>query len=137
MQEYLSRCKFFFIYAGIFSFFINLLMLSYPIYMMQLFDRVFSSRSNETLAMLTVAVIGALAVWAALEMLRSRLLVRAGVALDRVLTEPVLTGLLKTTVPGGAGAGGYGMRDIHTLRSFLTGHTVFAFFDAPWAPFYI
>jgi len=100
MQEYLSRCKFFFIYAGIFSFFINLLMLAYPIYMMQLFDRVFNSRSNETLAMLTVAAITALAVWAGLEILRSRLLVRAGIALDRVLTEPVLTGLLKTMVPG-------------------------------------
>jgi PrtD family type I secretion system ABC transporter len=138
MKEYLGRCKFFFVYAGIFSFFINLLMLSYPIYMMQLFDRVFSSRSNETLAMLTMAVIGALAVYASLEMLRSRLLVRAGIALDRVLTEPVLTGLLKTTVPGVSGpGGGYSMRDIHTLRSFLTGHTVFAFFDAPWAPFYI
>jgi len=138
MQEYLSRCKFFFIYAAIFSFFINLLMLAYPIYMMQLFDRVFNSRSNETLAMLTVAVVGALAVYAGLGMLRSRLLVRAGVALDRVLTEPVLNGLLKTTVPGGGGAAaGYSMRDIHTLRSFLTGPTVFAFFDAPWAPFYI
>jgi PrtD family type I secretion system ABC transporter len=138
MQEYLSRCKFFFIYAGIFSFFINLLMLAYPIYMMQLFDRVFSSRSNETLAMLSVAVVIALAVWAALEMLRSRLLVRAGVALDRMLTEPVLTGLLKTSMPGGtSGASGYSMRDIHTLRTFLTGPTVFAFFDAPWAPFYI
>jgi len=138
MQEYLSRCKFFFIYAAIFSFFINLLMLAYPIYMMQLFDRVFNSRSNETLAMLTVAVVGALAVYAGLEMLRSRLLVSAGVALDRVLTEPVLNGLLKTTVPGGGGAAaGYSMRDIHTLRSFLTGPTVFAFFDAPWAPFYI
>jgi PrtD family type I secretion system ABC transporter len=138
MQEYLSRCKFFFIYAGIFSFFINLLMLTYPIYMMQLFDRVFNSRSNETLAMLTVAAITALGVWACLEMLRSRLLVRAGVALDRVLTEPVLTGLLKTMGPGGSGAAaGYSMRDIHTLRTFLTGHTVFAFFDAPWAPFYI
>jgi len=138
MQEYLSRCKFFFIYAGIFSFFMNLLMLAYPIYMMQLFDRVFNSRSNETLAMLTVAAITALAVWAGLEILRSRLLVRAGIALDRVLTEPVLTGLLKTMVPGGsAAASGYSMRDIHTLRTFLTGHTVFAFFDAPWAPFYI
>jgi PrtD family type I secretion system ABC transporter len=138
MKEYLSRCKFFFIYAGVFSFFINLLMLAYPIYMMQLFDRVFSSRSNETLAMLTIAVVGALAVWAGLEILRSRLLVRAGIALDRVLTEPVLDGLLKTAVPGSStAAGGYSMRDIHTLRSFLTGHTIFAFFDAPWAPFYI
>ena len=37
----------------------------------------------------------------------------------------------------GGAAAGYSMRDIHTLRTFLTGHTVFAFFDAPWAPFYI
>ncbi|MBC7802529.1 MAG: type I secretion system permease/ATPase, partial [Candidatus Parcubacteria bacterium] len=137
MREYLSRCKFFFVYAAVFSFFINLLMLAYPIYMMQLFDRVFSSRSNETLVMLTLAVLGAFAVWAALEMLRARLLVRAGIALDRMLTGPVLAELLKGSKSPGGARPGYGMRDVHTVRTFLTGHTVFAFFDAPWAPFYI
>jgi PrtD family type I secretion system ABC transporter len=137
MREYLEKCKFFFIYAGIFSFFINLLMLAYPIYMMQLFDRVFGSRSNETLVMLTIAVLGAFAVWAALEMLRSRLLVRAGVALDRLLGEPVLAELLRNTKAPSPAAQAASMRDVHTLRGFLTGPSIHAFFDAPWAPLYI
>ena len=137
MREYLSKCRFFFIYAAVFSFFINLLMLAYPLYMMQLFDRVFNSRSNETLVMLTLAVLVAFAVWAALDMLRGRLLVRAGVALDRLLTEPVLAELLRASRGGGGPVPGYGMRDVQTVRTFLTGPTVFAFFDAPWAPFYI
>lgn len=137
MREYLNKCKFFFIYAGVFSFFINLLMLAYPIYMLQLFDRVFSSRSNETLVMLTVAVLGALMIWAVLEMLRSRLLVRAGAALDGFLGQPVLTELLRNSRMSTGNTYVYGMRDLHTVRSFLTGHSIFAFFDAPWAPFYV
>ncbi len=137
MRQYLDKCKFFYVYAGVFSFFINLLMLAYPIYMMQLFDRVFGSRSDATLIMLTIGVLGALLVWAALEALRSRLLVRAGVALDNLLGAPVLVELLKNSRATTGNAYVYGMRDLQTLRSFLTGHAIFAFFDAPWAPLYV
>jgi len=137
MREYLDKCKFFFLHAGVFSFFINLLLLTSPLYMLQMFDRVIGSRSNETLVLLTLAAAGAILVWAVLEMLRSRLLMRAGVALDRLIGEKVLAELLKNSTAPGGNPYPHGLRDASTLRGFLTGQGIVAFFDAPWAPFFL
>lgn len=137
MSAFLEQCRFFFIYAGLFSFFANLLLLAVPLYMLQVFDRVLTSRSNETLVVLTVAAVGALMVMAALEILRSRLLVRVGVAIDKLLGEPVLAESLRNAVKPDGTPYGYGLRDVNTLRQFLTGNSVFAFFDAPWTPLFL
>jgi PrtD family type I secretion system ABC transporter len=137
MREYLHKCRFFFVYAGLFSFFINLLLLSSPLYVMQLFDRVLGSRSNETLFLLTLVVIVALVVMALLEMLRSRLLARAGIALDHLLSPTVMAEVLKASARPGSKTYPYAMRDVSSLRAFLTGHGVLAFFDAPWAPVFV
>jgi PrtD family type I secretion system ABC transporter len=137
MRELLRRCRFFFLYAGLFSFFVNLLLLVSPLYIMQLFDRVLGSRSTETLLMLTGAAIGALSIMALLEALRSRLLVRAGIALDQLIAQPVLATVLRTTARPAGSAHPYAMRDVSTVRSFLGGHGVLAFFDAPWSPVFV
>src|SRR5688572_11863895 len=97
MREYLERCKVFLAYVGLFSLCLNMLMLAMPLYVMQLFDRVINSRSIETLLLLTLIVIAALTVNAVLEMLRSRLLVRAGAALDHIVSPPVLAELLRAS----------------------------------------
>ncbi len=137
MREFLTRCRFFFVYAGLFSLFINLLLLVSPLYIMQLFDRVLGSRSGATLLMLTLAAFGALAVLAVLEALRARLLVRAGLALDEIVSRPVLAELLRSAVSPKGSAQPYAMRDLATLRAFLSGRGIFAFFDAPWAPVFV
>jgi PrtD family type I secretion system ABC transporter len=137
MREFLHRCRFFFVYAGLFSFFINLLLLVSPLYIMQLFDRVLGSRSNETLLLLTLVAIAAMMVMAMLEVLRSRLLVRAGIAMDQIVSQPVLAELLKAAVRPAGNPYPYAMRDVSTVRAFLTGHGIFAFFDAPWAPVFV
>ncbi|MBI2310882.1 MAG: type I secretion system permease/ATPase [Betaproteobacteria bacterium] len=137
MREYLDKCKFFFVYTGVFSFFINLLMLASPLFIMQIFDRVLSSRSNETLIMLTIAAMGAFLIMAVLEMLRSRLLVRASVALDRLISASVLSELLKSSGRPTPNPYPYGMRDVATLRTYLTSPAIFAFFDAPWSPIFV
>ncbi len=137
MREYLDRCKFFFVHAGVFSFFINLLLLTLPLYMLQVFDRVLSSRSRETLLMLTLLALGALLVWALLELLRSRLMVRAGLALDHLLGEKVLVELVEhANVPGGQRYSS-ALRDLNLLRNYLLGQNVLALFDIPWTPLFL
>jgi PrtD family type I secretion system ABC transporter len=132
MRDLSARLAPLFCYAGLFSLAINLLLLAPPLYMLQVFDRVLSSRSQETLLVLTFAAIVALVVMAFLEVLRARLLVAAGVALDRRLGPRVLDGLLAQTARLGGAAHLHGLRDVNVLRGFLGGQGLLAVFDAPW-----
>jgi PrtD family type I secretion system ABC transporter len=122
----------FFAYAGLFSLAINLLLLAAPLYMLQVFDRVLASRSQETLLVLTLATVGALLVMAALDAIRATLLVAAGIALDRRLGPRVLTKVLAH-----ASTDPLALRDVNTLRNFLSGPGVIALFDAPWLPLFL
>ena len=134
MRELVSRLRPYFAYAALFSLAINLLMLAAPLYMLQVFDRVISSRSEETLLALTVATIAALGAMALLDVVRSRLLAAAGMALDRRLGPRVLEGVL-----GRVSAADFtpGLRDVNALRAFLGGNGVMALFDAPWLPIFL
>ncbi len=134
MRELIARLRPFFLYAGLFSLAINLLLLVPPLYMLQVFDRVITSRSQETLLALTVAAAVALGLMALLDVLRARLLAAGGIALDRMLGPRVLEGLLGRF---GAAEFASGLRDISMLRSFLVGNGVLAIFDAPWLPFFL
>jgi PrtD family type I secretion system ABC transporter len=137
MRQLLARFRPFFFYAGLFSLFINLLLLVPVLYMLQIFDRVIASRSDETLMVLTIGAILALGVGMVLDMLRGRLLASAGVALDKRLSPPVLAGLLDNARGPGGSEYVSGLRDVGTLRTFLTGTGIFALFDAPWLPIFI
>ena len=137
MRDLVSRFRPYFLYAGLFSLAINLLLLVPPLYMLQVFDRVLASRSVETLAVLTLAAIVALVVMALLDVLRARLLAASGAALDRSLGPRVLDGLLAQTARLSGGAYLNGLRDVNTLRSFLAGAGLMALFDAPWLPIFL
>lgn len=138
MQEFLQACRRFFGYAFFFSMFINILQLTFSIYMLQVYDKVLTSFNLSTLAVITIAAIICLVVMALLDWTRSRLLVRAGIEFDRLLSGNVLDRNLKNaTAPSGAGKVNQGsLRDVQILRNFLGGNAVFAFFDAPWMPIY-
>ena len=136
MRAYLRQCGSYFLYAGLFSLFINLLLLTTPLYSMQVFDRVLTSRSTETLLVLTLLAAGALLTQLALEIVRGRLLLGAGAKLERLLGPAVLEGTLRQALtPNGADAASLG--DVAQLRGFLSGGTLTALFDAPWAPLYL
>src|SRR4051812_13246915 len=134
MRELVSRLRPYFAYAAFFSLVINLLMLAAPLYMLQVFDRVISSRSEETLFALTVAAVAALAAMALLDVVRARLLAAAGMALDRMVGPRVLEGLLGRLSPADYAPG---LRDVNALRSFLGGSGVLSLFDAPWLPIFL
>ncbi|MBI1733483.1 MAG: type I secretion system permease/ATPase [Gammaproteobacteria bacterium] len=137
MHKFLKRCKVYFAYAILFSFFANILMLSLPIYMMQVFDRVISSRSVETLVMLSIMALTCLFAHMLLELFRSRLLSGAGLALDGMAGPSVITGVLNVGARPGSNPAVSSLRDVSLVRTFLTGHAVFAVFDAPWVPIYL
>ncbi len=138
MQNIFRQFRPLFIYAGLFSLVINMLMLIPSLYMLQVFDRVLTSRSNETLVLLTLGSTGALLVMFLLELIRSRLLRGAGMWLDKLLGASVLSQLLdRAAQAGGSGANAYGLRDAATLRNFLSGNSVIALLDTPWLPFYV
>ena len=94
MQKILAGLRPYLVFAGLFSLAMNLLLLAPPLYMLQVFDRVLTSRSDETLLVLSVAVAMALVSMASLDIVRAYLLAALGTALDRRLGPKVLDGLL-------------------------------------------
>jgi PrtD family type I secretion system ABC transporter len=137
VREVVKRFWPFFFYAGLFSLAVNLLLLVPPLYMLQLFDRVISSRSEETLVMLSLGAVFALMVMALLDALRARLLTACGVAIERKLGARVLGALLAQTARLSGTAELNGLRDVNTLRQFLVGPGILAVFDAPWLPLFL
>ena len=127
-----GELKRFFAFAALFSVAINLLLLAPTLYMLQVFDRVLASRSEETLVVLTVAAAVALVAMSLLDMLRSRLLVAAGASLDRRLGPRVLEGLLANAARAGGSEYVHGLRDVAVVRSVLAGQGVLALYDTPW-----
>jgi len=85
MRAFLRKFLPFFVAAGVFSFVMNLLLLTPSLYMLQVYDRVLGSRSEETLWFITIMLLLALVVMGAMELVRSRLLVRANNAIDAQL----------------------------------------------------
>lgn len=126
-----------FIATIVFSFFTNLLMFVGPLYMLQIYDRVLSSRNEMTLIMITVIAIALLVSYGLLEFTRSRLLVRAGMQFDEVIANPVFHRVVKqqTALPGGNAQ--VALNDIDKVREFMTGQGILAFFDAPWVPLFL
>jgi PrtD family type I secretion system ABC transporter len=137
MREFAARFRPFFFYAAVFSLLINLLMLMPALFMLQVYDRVVTSRSHETLLMLLLLVGGALLFMAYLDAIRARLLSGAGVALEKLLGPKVLAEMVRRNAAPGGGEPMHGMRDVAILRTFLTGPGIIALFDSPWVPIYV
>jgi PrtD family type I secretion system ABC transporter len=136
MQGFLSVCKDHIRFALVLSLISNLLMLAVPLYTLQVFDRVFASRSEETLMMLTVMSIVAIVSMTYFETIRGRLLQAAGMDLDKSIGHQVLSELLDE-VGRGQRKDVANLRDVATLRGFLTGNGIVALFDAPWVPIFM
>ena len=130
--------KSYFIYAGFFSAAVNLLMLVPVIYMLQVYDRVVSSGSYSTLAMLTLLMIALTAASGGFEWVRSMILIAASNRIEKNLRRRVSDATFKRALlTGGAVSNSQPLSDLSSLRQFLTGNGLFAFFDAPWFPIYV
>lgn len=135
MREVLRNCQWIFISIFLFSFIVNLLALAIPLYMLQVFDRVLSSRSIETLIMLTLIVVGALVIDAFLQDIRSKLQIQVSLIMQKSLREPLLKASLKMHTQTENTQ--HALLDLRTLQQFLAGKGVMAFSEIPWIPIYL
>lgn len=123
--------------VGIFTAFINLLMLVPSVYMLQVYDRVLPSRNEITLLMLTLIMLCMFAMMSLLEYVRSMVVICIGNHLDMRLNTRVYTAVYEANLKNGSSDAGQMLSDLTNLRQFLTGSALFAFFDVPWFPIYL
>jgi len=119
-----------------FTIFLNILVLAIPIYLFQISDRVLTSRSTDTLVMLTLVIVGAVIVQVILDAIRRFILMRTAVEVAVQLGAPILSAAARASLHGN-GKDYQVLGDLQQLRAFLTSGTLLSFFDAPIAPIFI
>ncbi len=134
LVDALKACRTHFLWAAVFSALVNLLYLTPTLYMMQVYDRVVPTGGLMTLALITVVAVFALAALAGLDWLRGRLMLRAGLRLDRLLSGKVLSRVvdLQSMSPNTQA-----LREFDNVRGAIGGQGMLALFDAPWTPIYL
>lgn len=115
---------------------INVLMLTGALYMLQVYHRVLSSHSLETLLMLSLMAAAALAAMAGLEVVRGRLLAKVGAWMNARLAPVLLTASVEYAASAPGQANARPLRDLDQVRNFFTSPSIFPILDAPWAPLF-
>jgi PrtD family type I secretion system ABC transporter len=130
LRIFLSKSKAAFAYAFGFSFVMNILMLAMSLYSLQVLDRVLSSNSLETLIMLSIIMLVIFVILSALQIIRSFIFLQISNWMDIKLSSTLL-GLSISLKQQSSGS--QHLRDLATLKSFVTGQAITHLFDAPWA----
>lgn len=133
----LRKCRSAFGYAAFFSLCINLLTVLTAIYSMQVLDRVFSSRSYETLGMLSLMMGVAILFLGLFSWVRMIVLESTGAWLDQRLSPLLFARAIRQNASGQAAAASQQQRDLASLRQFVTGLGIVTLFDAPWSIVYL
>jgi len=137
LRETRSKSRHLYWIVGIFSFFVNLLMLTGPLYMLNIYDRVLSSRSFETLLALSVLVAFLYAMMGILDFVRGRVMGRVGARFQATLDRRVFAAVLKaTTLNRAPREAATGLRDLEAVQRLITSPALMALFDLPWVPLF-
>ncbi|MDI3338346.1 type I secretion system permease/ATPase [Defluviimonas aestuarii] len=124
--------------VGLFSAFVNLLMLTGPIFMLQVYDRVLGSRSEETLLALFALVAFLFAMMGLLDLARGRVMARAAGRYQSALEARVFSAVLqRSALHPGDPVAATGLRDLDAIRQLLASPVFLALFDMPWAPVFL
>jgi ATP-binding cassette subfamily C protein len=138
LSNALGACRRAFYAIAMFSGMSNVLMLTSAVFMLEVYDRVLPSRSVPTLVALLMLATGMYAAQAVIDMIRSRILVRVGRSLDEAMSGRVYDTIVRLPLKvGNRGEGTQPIRDLDTVRGFLSGIGPVAFFDLPWIPIYL
>lgn len=135
--EVISSYKSVFVTVGVFSAIINLIMLVPALYMLQVYDRVLASQNQTTLLMLTLMIVAAYLVLSTLEFVRSVVLIRVSARMDMQLNKRIYTAAFEQNLKSAGVNAGQFLQDLTSIRQFVGGNALFAFFDAPWFPVYL
>ena len=123
--------------VALFSFFVNMLMLTGPLYMLNVYDRVLGSRSLETLIALSVLVGFIYACMGILDFVRGRVMGRIGAQFQAKMDRRVFSAVLKaTTLNRAPREAATGLRDLEAVQRLITSPALMALFDLPWAPLF-
>jgi ATP-binding cassette subfamily C exporter for protease/lipase len=123
--------------VAVFTGFLNILMLSPALYMLQVYDRVLASRNETTLWVLTLLVLGVYVFMGVLESIRTWVLVRVGARFDAALNTRVFNASFERSLRQAGSNAAQPMHDLNTVRQTMTGTALLAIFDAPWLPVYL
>ncbi len=124
--------------AFFFSFFTNLLMLTGPLFMLQIYDRVLGSRSEETLVALFALVALLFTLYGLLEFARGRVVARVGARFQSKVGPDIFGAILEDRALNGARVSRrVGLTDVEAIRTFFTSPVLLAIFDVPWTPVFL
>ncbi|MBS7812015.1 type I secretion system permease/ATPase [Roseococcus pinisoli] len=132
----IASCRGLFWTVGVFSGVANLLQLTVSLYMMQVFDRVLTTRNTDTLVYLTIIAIAAIGVLAALDAIRGAIMRRMAGWMERRIAPEGFARALEARLRGRP----YRMealRDLSTVRGYLGSPGMLAIYDLPWVPVYL
>ncbi len=134
LADAVKACREHLIWAAAFSALVNLLYLTPTLYMMQVYDRVVPTGGLTTLALISAVAVFALASLSMLDLLRGRLMLRAGLRLDRLLADRILGRVVDVQ---GRVPSAQALREFDSVRAAVAGPGTLALFDAPWTPLYL
>lgn len=138
LRRALRKSWYQFLAVFLFSIFVNMLMLTGPIFMMTLYDRVLGSRSEETLVALLILVAFLYLMMGFLDYARGRVLARAGASFQTILDHRVFTVVLRqASLAAGRMGPNTGLRDLEAIQRLLSSPALFAVFDMPWTPIFL
>ncbi|MEP3945143.1 type I secretion system permease/ATPase [Ascidiaceihabitans sp.] len=123
--------------VGIFSMFANLLMLTGPMYMLQVYDRVLGSKSEETLIALSLLVVFLYGIMGILDFTRARIMARVGAKFQATLDRRVFDAVVRKSAVAPDMQTQSGLADLEAVQRLLTSPVLMAFFDLPWTPIFI
>lgn len=136
MKEGLATVRRNLLLVGLFTCATNVLILAIPIYLFQISDRVLTSRSLDTLMMLTLVIVGAVILQAVLDAVRRFILMRTAVEVAAKLGSPILSAAARASL-GSNGREYQTLGDLQQIRGFLVSGTLMSFLDVPFAPLFI
>ncbi|MEY8839692.1 type I secretion system permease/ATPase [Cribrihabitans sp. XS_ASV171] len=123
--------------VGLFSFFANMLMLTGPLYMLQVYDRVLGSRSEETLVALSLLVVFLYGIMGILDYTRGRIMARAGARFQAALDKRVFDAMIRRSAVAQDPAAQTGLADLQSIQRLISSPVLSAFFDIPWTPVFL
>ncbi len=123
--------------VGVFSFFANMLMLTGPLYMLQVYDRVLGSRSEETLVALSLLVVFLYGIMGVLDYTRGRIMARAGARFQAALDKRVFDAMIRRSAVAQDTAAQTGLGDLQSIQRLISSPVLSAFFDIPWTPVFL